>query len=175
MQKKTVSREVYVTDDGLEFANEDEARTHEYKVTVLTSLRKRQLIEKLDSVYHAVYVDDKGMSEELVKAFNISNPSDLVNGWNLIKDESKVAQCYPIKTLLEKASQPMIRSVEWSPESLPPTVTNSLDVGGSVLKIKRELTALITKYQTDPALKTLTVGAILGGLLIDLEILVNNN
>lgn len=155
MKKTIIQKEVYITDDGVEFTNEDDAHAHEYKNLILSSLEKRRRVEKINNVFTAVWVaDDAGMVEELCKAFKISEKDIRKHDWNLLSDGHNKTFVYSIEDLIKSWSEPKRSSVELSEEEKM-----------GIAQFKKSLVDIIarnTKLQATPE-------GILGNLIMELQ------
>lgn len=175
MVKQTVTKEMYVTEDAREFTSEASAKQHELKLSWFSDRAKSFQVDtlRIDKEYHTVFIEraDEVTRKTIGNAFSLTNPENIVDGWNLIVDNKKLSGCYPIERLITEAFQSRDQHQINPPNETAPAPQETK----TLTEFKGKLQRLVTRYNTDPAIKNMSVGAILGGLLIDLDLLLINN
>lgn len=105
MKKTVVQKEVFITCDGVQFENESDANKHEEKWSLLRDLNQAiPLPVTLNNQYITIFIN-KGsfelLRERIKDVFTLSNPENLVEGWNLIHDKGREAKCFSINKFFE--------------------------------------------------------------------------
>lgn len=172
MIKQTITKDVFVSEDAREFNTEAQAQQHEKKLYWFSDKLKSYQVNDLhlDKEYHTVFIENVNdiKRKNIGDAFSLVNPENIVDGWNLITDNKKESRCDSIEQLMEKKKIYIDERPMAEPTYAPQETKN-------LTEFKGKLQRLVTRYNTDPAVKNMSAGAILGGLLIDLDLLLINN
>jgi len=156
MVKQTVTKEIYVTDDAREFTSEALAKQHESKLSWFSDRVKSLQVDtfRIDKEYHTVFIEgaDSITRKTIGDVFSLTNPENLVDGWNLILDSKKQSGCFPIERLITEAFQS--KEVRWN-------LSEQEQMGiAQFKKSVAEIIARNTKMQASPE-------GILGNLIME--------
>jgi len=163
MKKEIVQKEIFISEDGYGFEEEDLCRKHEKKMTLLNEIKSKKVMDKN---FYAIFIKAEAglkLGQKIQEVFCVKNPDIIKEGWNLLYDGGSDSICFPIEDLMKRMTEPIPRTPKEEPKG------ESKEEQQSLQQVKQKLLQIISSPRQ---MQGASPEGILGNIILMLQELV---